>query len=381
LLSNANRAIISSVQRKPQQQTLSIRVSDALREFLERAKHVLATGRSDYVSTADVAKILLEAAKEQRLDYRVEVAELQERPTEAMWTIRQKWETKQALSRAEWIFLAQYIPIACEEVTANPAKPDLQAYIAVLEAVLAVRALRRGSRAALDRFYLENIGVSGAVPVKELEQHPEIAAEAIGNVVQQLRAAAIAKPVFAGKLLYVALRDEEVDGIVALNRALDPYLATLFRLAARGHWIREHRPVRPRTPNEYVPEYIPSVQAEGFHLAFQINSGGELRIMLTMLAKDVGYPLASYPQIQEFAEMLRRLQPGGIWNGTHFFGHGAAAAADRPAWLRFWRRQDEIAIALSAEEWECLKNLFAKAMEAPELQPILAELALAYGEI
>ncbi len=50
-------------------------------------------------------------------------------------------------------------------------------------------------------------------------------------------------PVFAGRNLYVSIRDEELPGIVALNRALLSYMETLFRLAARGHWMREKRPV------------------------------------------------------------------------------------------------------------------------------------------
>jgi hypothetical protein len=33
------------MQQKQQQQTLSIRISDALREFLERSKHVISNGR------------------------------------------------------------------------------------------------------------------------------------------------------------------------------------------------------------------------------------------------------------------------------------------------------------------------------------------------
>ena len=48
------------MKRKPQQQTLSIRISDTFREFLERSKHILSSGRGESVSTSDVAKILLE---------------------------------------------------------------------------------------------------------------------------------------------------------------------------------------------------------------------------------------------------------------------------------------------------------------------------------
>jgi len=42
------------------------------------------------------------------------VAELQQNPTNALWAIRKKWEREQALYRAEWIFLAQYIQFACD---------------------------------------------------------------------------------------------------------------------------------------------------------------------------------------------------------------------------------------------------------------------------
>ena len=82
------------MERKPQQQTLSIRISDALREFLERSKQVMSNGRGESVSTSDVAKILLESAKDDRLDFRLEVAELQQSPTQALWTVRRKWEQK-----------------------------------------------------------------------------------------------------------------------------------------------------------------------------------------------------------------------------------------------------------------------------------------------
>src|SRR5208283_3696981 len=92
------RATMKFVDRKPQQQTLSIRISESLREFLERSKKVIATGRNGVVSTSDVAKILLESAKDDGLDYRLEVAELGQKPTEAMVGIRKKWELGQPRS-------------------------------------------------------------------------------------------------------------------------------------------------------------------------------------------------------------------------------------------------------------------------------------------
>jgi len=48
--------------------------------------------------------MLLESAKDDRADFRIEVAKLQRAATKAMWEIRRKWERQQDLSRAEWIF-------------------------------------------------------------------------------------------------------------------------------------------------------------------------------------------------------------------------------------------------------------------------------------
>src|SRR5215467_214688 len=122
---------------KLQQQTLSIRVSESLREFLELAREFITNGRGEAVSISDAAKFLLESARQDRLDFRLEAAELQQSPTAALLQIRTKWERQQHFSRAEWVLLARYVQVACEEASATPLS-----LVAVLEALLAVRALR-----------------------------------------------------------------------------------------------------------------------------------------------------------------------------------------------------------------------------------------------
>ena len=67
--------------RKPQQHTLSVRISETLRDYLERAREVISSSRGEPVSTSDVAKTLLELAKGERLEDRLEVAELLRHPT------------------------------------------------------------------------------------------------------------------------------------------------------------------------------------------------------------------------------------------------------------------------------------------------------------
>ena len=59
---------------KPQQQTLSTRIPESLREFLELSRKFITDGNRDTVSISDVAKLLLESAKQDRLDFRFEVA-------------------------------------------------------------------------------------------------------------------------------------------------------------------------------------------------------------------------------------------------------------------------------------------------------------------
>ena len=139
------------MDRKPQQQTLSIRVSDALREFLERSKQVISAGRGEAVSTSDVAKILLESAKDDRLDVRLEVSDLGRKPTDSLVAIRAKWEAGHPRTRAEWIFMAQYIQVACEELTEDPFAPGPEPMAVLLDALLAVRGLRTDRGGGLDQ--------------------------------------------------------------------------------------------------------------------------------------------------------------------------------------------------------------------------------------
>ena len=72
------------MERKVQQQTLSIRVPESLRNYLERATALLSDNVNESVSMSDAAKFLLESARDDRLDDRIEVADLRTRPVEAL---------------------------------------------------------------------------------------------------------------------------------------------------------------------------------------------------------------------------------------------------------------------------------------------------------
>lgn len=371
-----------AMERKPQQQTLSIRISDALREFLERSKQVISNGRGESVSTSDVAKMLLESAKDDRLDFRLEVAELQRSATKSMWEIRRKWERKQDLSRAEWIFLSQYIQVACEELSQDPAMPPASSFAILLEAVLAVRGLRGDRGVELDRYYLGNLGTDNAAAFNDRQLDPDVVPRVVAKLVEQLRETPGApKPSFAGRNFYVAIRDEELPDIVALNRALFSYMDTLFRLAARGHWMREHQPVRSLRDRQVITDSIPALTATGFRLKFNVTGDGDLSMLISIDQKDVAYPIGTYPEIREFSAMLERLSPGQSWHGIYFDASTLQETPEEPVRFHFHRHQDGVTIGFSSEEWQRLKELFAQAAAMPKLQKLYEELSLVYGEL
>jgi len=370
------------MERKPQQQTLSIRISDALREFLERSKQVISNGRGEQVSISDVAKTLLESAKDDRLDFRLEVADLQRAPTQSMWEIRRKWEQKHDLSRAEWIFLSQYIQIACENTREDRSYPAPAAFAVVIEAVLAVRGLRADRGVELDRYYLSNLGSQEQAAFNDRQLDPDLVPRVTARLLQELRQSpSVSLPVFAGRNFYVSIRDEELPDIVALNRVLLPHMETLFRLAARGHWMREKRPVISLREPLIVTEAIPPVAVPGFRLTFTGIGDGDVSLAISMQDKGITYPMGTYPQIREFSAMLEQVSIDRNWNGDYFYGAADQEKPDGPPAFHFYRHRDNITIEFSDEEWQGLKNVFAQAAAMPTLQKRYEALSLLYGEL
>jgi hypothetical protein len=88
------------MERKPQQQTLSIRIPDSLRGFLDRVQQVISNGAPGPVSISEVAKTLLESVKDDRLDFRLEAADLMLAPTDSLAAFAKNGSAT-SLSRAQ----------------------------------------------------------------------------------------------------------------------------------------------------------------------------------------------------------------------------------------------------------------------------------------
>ena len=210
---------------------------------------------------------------------------------------------------------------------------------------------------------------------------PELVPELADKLIEQLRQTIPSgkRPVFAGRNLYVALRDERLPGIAVLNTALKPFLAALFRLAARGHWLRIRRPIGPEFGTPIGHASVKTLEVDNTRLDVVVHAG-EVRIIIDLCRKNLTYSLDNYPAIREFATMLEQLQLGSRWDGNEFFGETVNAGTDSERFY-FCNRRSDTKIMFRFEEWRILTALFGEALRLTEIQPILGHLSKGYGEV
>jgi hypothetical protein len=377
---------------KPQQQTLSVRISDTLRRRLERAKDLMESTTGKYVSTSAIAKQLLESAREDRL----EMVDLLAHPTDTLLEIRRKGDAQHLLSRAEWQVLAHFVRHGVEarsSLTPNPVSRD--SFLILLDAFLAVYDLRTEGTAQRDAWYVGNLpsecrpttatrsGRFGHVTPDVVRQTVTETRRRVSDLTMH---ATVCTPLMAGRNLSVLLEDEPLAGLEAVNRALRPYWAALWRLAARGHYVVTREPVRERClQRRAIPEpAIPSI-TEGDHmLSFAREGGHEFSVLLSFPgALGPRYPIRGYPMITEFRAMLAVLASDAStrsWSGGYFVGGVADSEAHAPVcWFR--AHDNGITFRLSPEEWRSVHALMRRAWDMPDIRTAWDALALAYGEL
>ena len=231
---------------KPQQQTLSLRISEGMRQRLERARQLISSKTGEIVSTSEIAKRLLESAREERM----EVVDLMADPTETLLQIRRKGEAEHVLSKAEWTILAHFVQQGLEAFSSDTPRPvSHESLVAVLDAFLAVYHLRKGS-STKDDYYLRNLpSDSRPAKGKGAEATEKVTPEVVRRTVTETRRrlsepATKFAPLLAGRNVYVLLEEENLAGADGVNRALRPYWPILWRLAARGHYYVKQEPIR-----------------------------------------------------------------------------------------------------------------------------------------
>jgi hypothetical protein len=247
----------------------------------------------------------------------------------------------------------------------------------------AERCLSLESGVELDRYYLGNLGWPGALIPRQGQIDGDVVPQIVTAVVRQLRESpAPPKPVFVGRTLHVALRDERVEGIASLNESLCPYLPALYRLAARGHWLRERHPARAAGGrNHLVSRAFATVVGGDYRICTRMSNEGEPEMVIDMDRKGISYRRGSYPRVREFATLLARLDAAGRWEGSESCGYTNPVAREPATRFCILHRSDGFAISFTPDEWQSLQDLLGRALALPELQPVQRELSLVYGEI
>ncbi len=364
-----------------QTQTLSLRISEALRKRLEDIRKLTALRKGESVSTSEIAKQLLESAREERF----EVVELLSKPTESLVEIRRKGEAGQMLTRAQWTVVAYFVQQGSESFSKNPLSRET--YIGILKAFDAAHELR-AKPSAQDEYYLGNLP-GDCRPERSKPSDPatpELVRKTVAETIRRLSNPATKwTPMLAARNLYVLLDDEKLSGAAALNEALVPYWPVLWRVAARGHYFLEKEPVRESGRREpvYHPA-IPSLKEDGYTLSFARGEAKELSLLLSFPGpRGPMYPLGPYPMIAEFRAMLAVLTPKARppqrWDGEQFYGYVTERGNEPEFWLR--AHANAITFGFTAEEWKAVRELFRKAWEVAEVRAAWDALSLDYGEL
>jgi len=373
-------------ERAPQQQTLSVRISEGLRQRLERARRLVSARTGESVSTSEIAKQFLEGARDDRL----ELVDLLGDPTGSMVQVRRKGEEGLVLSRAEWTTLAHFVQCGVEAY--SPRSPKIvskESLIAVLDAFVAVYDLRPAVNARLDGYYLGNLPPEFRPPSGKPD---DVSPEAVRQTIAQSRRhltdpGATYVPLMVGRNLYVLLDEDRLPGAEDLTCALHPYWPALWRLGARGHFAVTHKPVRARTSPQdgvYRPP-IPSITEGPYTLSFGRGQGQEFSVLLSLPSpRGPLYPIVGYPRVAEFRTMLLDMvadsEPGD-WTGAYFYALVSTPTTTEPTEIWFRAHENGIAFGFTVPEWQRLHALFGRAWELAEIRVAWEELEREYGEL
>jgi hypothetical protein len=378
-------------EKPPQQQTLSVRISEALRTRLEQARQLVSKRTGETVSTSEIAKQLLESAREDRL----EVVDMLVNPTEALVQIRRKGEAQHVLTRAEWTAVAHFVQQGLEAFSGRTPNPVSRESLGdVLDAFLAVYELRSDQRASKrDEYYLGNLPSecrSGKAKTSGDGVTPDIVRRTVAETRKRLSEVGTKlEPLLAGRNLLMLLEDEKLSGADAVDRALRPFWPSLWRLAARGHYHLTQEPVRikPSQRESFFQTPIAPIREGGYTLSFARGEGHDFSMLLSFPGPRAPmYPFSGYPKIGEFRSMLGTLTPEGSsphWDGEHFFGYTAKPEDEREKGKDFWFRAHDngITFGFAEKEWKSVQALFRRAWGVQEVRMAWDGLALEYGEL
>ena len=374
-----------------QQPVISIRISDEMRSRLETLKEIMAVKSGESVSTSEAAKQLLESAKEDRL----ELVNLLSEPTDSLLKIRRKADSKLPLSQAEWALVAYYCQHGAE-LFAHTGQTEIsyESLAGILEAFLAVYELvsKNRKKTPRDSYFLSNLPIDKRAEAKPAQ---EIGSNDVHRIVNRtihiLKNATedTARPILAARSLYVLLDEERFSNMEKVNQALGPYWPILWRVCARGHYLRHGQSLR--ESKFWAADFtlgirppLPSFQEGEYRLEIARSPETDFSIWLQLPGRLAPlYPVNDYPRIAELRAVLERLDLSDqlhFWEGRYFQAYTWLDEENKIG-VSFRARENGIAFAFRHGDWQAIKSLFRRAWQAPEVRRLWDALAHEYGEL
>jgi hypothetical protein len=296
-------------------------------------------------------------------------------PTSALLRMKEKKDTGAPISQKEWARLAQFVQMGAEF---SPNRHiSRESVVGILQAFRAAYKLRKpGGDERKATYYLDKFNSMGqreSTIEAAVETHLDHAEWPIGND---------ARP------LVVFLRDDDVTDEAALTAALLPYWDTLWRVAARGHFLVHNRPIRDEQKLHAYDAHEPAAAAfirESFAFSVIRCEDHDLTALLTFPGPTAAmYPLAGYPDICEFRVMLAAIGEAPVgthWKGDRFMAYTVSRELDGPASGLHVQGRGGVTFCFTFDQWNILRALFAEAWENSFVKTSWAVLTEEYGEL
>jgi hypothetical protein len=374
-----------------QQPVISIRISDEMRSRLETLKEIMAAKSGEPVSTSEAAKQLLESANEERLEF----VDLLSEPTDSLAKIRGKVDAKLPLSHAEWTLVAYYCQQGAE-LFANTGQTEVsfESLAGILEAFLAVYALvsKQKNRSPMAPYLLTHLPSEKHTEGKHSEEiENDDVRRAVNRTIQKLKNATTdtPRPIHTVRLLYMVLDNEKFLNVGKLNEALRPYWPILWRVCARGHYLRHGKCIRDSafwgadfSSRNRRP--LPSFREGEYRLEFHRGPETEFSVWLHLPGRfALQYPIYDYPRIAELRTILEELDLRDtliFWEGRYFLASTWLDQEEKVG-VEFRSRENGITLTFHHGDWQAIKNLFRRGWQAAEVVRLWNALAREYGEL
>jgi hypothetical protein len=187
----------------------------------------------------------------------------------------------------------------------------------------------------------------------------------------------------------MVLDNERLLNIEKLNEGLRPYWPILWRVCARGHYLRHEEPLRDgafwgadsRLRN---PGPLPSFQEGEYRLEFHRGPETEFSVWLYFPGRfALQYPLFDYPRIAELRTILEGLDLRDtliFWEGRYFLASTWFDEEEKVG-VDLRSRDNGIRLLFHHDDWQAIKSLFRRGWQAPEVVRLWNALAREYGEL